>query len=82
MLSLRLLLGLYHQVFVLYAIATNFILITTIVNCHMMSLSEDDLELQSLPRLLPVLVTPPEPPDHEDQAQAEATHQQHAQADK
>ena len=49
-----------------------------------MSLFVDDLELRPLllplPRLL--VTVPPEPPEHyEAQAQAEAPHQQHAQAD-
>ena len=47
----------------------------------MMSLSEDDLELQPLALLPVLLLTLLEPPDYEDQAQAEATHQQHTEAE-
>lgn len=40
MLSLHLLLGPYHQVFVLYSMATNFILIATIVTwCHCLKIT-------------------------------------------
>ena len=47
----------------------------------MMSLSEDDLELQPLALLPVLLLTLLEPPDYEDQAQAEATHKQDTEAE-